>query len=80
MKYLEVMRSVGKYPVAIGFWRNVSIAIGFIGIMALLFLAGFMKIGFNWPMLILILIFSVMMMLPVYLPGRGKTQGQKSIK
>jgi uncharacterized membrane protein len=71
MNIFEALRLVGKYPVIEGFWRNVSMAVGFIGIMTLLLIVFIWKINtFNWLVFLLMLLFAVMATLSLYLPRK----------
>jgi uncharacterized membrane protein len=71
MNIFEALRLVGKYPVVKGIWRNASMVVGLIGIIALLLVVFLWKINtFNWLVFLLILLFAVIATLPIYLPRK----------
>ncbi|MCD6150012.1 hypothetical protein J7J13_04515 [bacterium] len=64
------MRLVGGFPVVQGFWRSVSMIIGFLGIIGF-FAATLMGFVSDWKIILpIIIIFSAMFVSPIYLPKR----------
>lgn len=69
MNYFEALRLVGHFPVVEGFWRNVSMAAGLVGVTAMLFLTMVFEIfDANWLSFSITIVFLIMAILPLYLP------------
>ena len=71
MKIVKALRLVGGFPVVQGFWRSISMIVGFLGIIGF-FVAVLMNFIKNDLRIILpiIIIFAVMLTFPIYLPKR----------
>lgn len=70
MKILKALSLIGRYTVAEGFWRNISITLGLVGMAIFLLVAAITKnVPFNWFTLSLVLVLATMATLPLYLPN-----------
>ncbi len=73
MNIFEALKLVGHFPIVEGFWRNISVAVGMIGVLALLFLVIILEVSIaNWAFGFLLFTFVIMATLPIYLPRKSK--------